>query len=47
MLLPLLAPAWSSAALLAAGAAWSAALLLYLVVYTPWLLQTRADGRDG
>lgn len=30
-----------------AAAAWSAAFLLYLFKYTPWLVQARPDGRDG
>jgi uncharacterized protein involved in response to NO len=37
-------PSW---AWVASGAAWSAAFLLYLVVFTPWLTRARADGRDG
>jgi len=30
-----------------AAIAWSLAFLLYLWKYTPWLLQTRLDGKDG
>jgi uncharacterized protein involved in response to NO len=41
MLMP---PAW---AWWATGGAWSLAFALYLVVYTPWLCRTRADGLDG
>lgn len=42
---PLVGPAeW---AWWAAGAAWSAAFLIYLVVFTPWLLRPRLDGKDG
>ncbi len=44
---PMLAPAWSQAALIAAAAAWSLAFGIYLVVFTPWLLRTRLDGKDG
>jgi uncharacterized protein involved in response to NO len=33
--------------LIAAAAAWSAAFVLYLWVFTPWLLATRLDGKDG
>ena len=33
--------------LIAAAAAWSSAFGLYLWVFTPWLLRTRADGKDG
>ncbi|WP_425260728.1 NnrS family protein [Rubrivivax sp. RP6-9] len=47
VLLPLAAPQWLAAALVAAALAWSAAFAIYLVVYTPWLLAPRADGRDG
>jgi uncharacterized protein involved in response to NO len=43
-----LAPPGSQQALLLASAAcWSAAFLLYLAVYAPYLLTTRIDGRDG
>ena len=33
--------------LLLAATAWSVAFLLYLWKFTPWLLQTRLDGKDG
>lgn len=33
--------------LLASGLAWSAAFLLYLVVYGPYLCRARVDGREG
>jgi len=33
--------------LIAAAASWSAAFLLYLIVYTPYLSQARLDGREG
>ncbi len=46
-LLPLLAPSLYVFALLAAGLAWSAAFLIYLWRYTPWLLRPRLDGKDG
>jgi len=42
-----LAPAAREAALLAATLCWSAAFLLYLAVYGPYLCRTRIDGRDG
>lgn len=45
--LPLLSPALHPAALVLAAAAWSSAFLTYLWVYTPWLTQTRLDGKDG
>jgi len=43
LLLPSLYVVW----LLVAGAAWSAAFLIYLWIYTPWLARTRLDGKDG
>jgi uncharacterized protein involved in response to NO len=36
-----------SLAMLAAAMAWSSAFVIYLYVYTPWLLAARVDGRDG
>jgi uncharacterized protein involved in response to NO len=36
-----------SAMLVIAAGCWSAAFLLYVVVYAPYLLQARVDGRDG
>ena len=36
-----------SLALLGAAIAWSSAFVIYLYVYTPWLLAARVDGRDG
>lgn len=47
VLLPLLAPGLLVAWLIAAAAAWSAAFLIYLWIFTPWLLRTRLDGKDG
>ena len=47
VVLPLLAPQWLVQSLLAAALAWSAAFGIYLVIYTPWLLSTRLDGKDG
>lgn len=44
---PLVAPDTYLTALSAAGALWSAAFLLYLVVYVPLLIAPRADGRPG
>jgi uncharacterized protein involved in response to NO len=48
-LLPLAAPSGLpySLGLLAAAAAWSGAFATYLWVFTPWLLGTRLDGKDG
>jgi len=47
VLSPLLAPAWYGASIVAAATLWSAAFLIYLWVFTPWLMQTRLDGKDG
>ena len=47
LLLPLLLPSLYVVWLLVAGAAWSAAFLIYLWIYTPWLARTRLDGKDG
>ena len=33
--------------LLAAAVLWSVAFVLYLWIFTPWLMQTRLDGKDG
>ena len=44
---PLLTPAWYNASVVAAAVLWSAAFLIYLWVFTPWLMQTRLDGKDG
>ena len=45
--LPLLVPALYTPALIATAALWSAAFLIYLWIYTPWLMSTRLDGKDG
>lgn len=47
VLLPIVAPHWLVMSLWIAAVAWSLAFLLYLVVYTPWLMRTRLDGKDG
>ncbi len=47
VVLPLLAPSFYVVALLASSVAWSAAFLIYLWIYTPWLARTRLDGKDG
>jgi len=47
VLLPLVAPQTTLLALSGAALAWSAGFLIYLWVYTPWLLRTRVDGKDG
>lgn len=47
VVLPLVMPALYLVALLGAAIAWSVAFLIYLWVFTPWLMRTRLDGRDG
>ncbi len=47
VLLPIVAPQWLVLSLLGAALAWSAGFALYLAVFTPWLLTTRLDGKDG
>ena len=47
VLVPLLAPSLYIASLIAAAVAWSAAFLIYLWIFAPWLMQTRLDGKDG
>jgi len=44
---PIFVPQWYGPTLVLAAAAWSIAFGIYLVLFTPWLLQTRADGKDG
>jgi uncharacterized protein involved in response to NO len=47
VLLPVVAPGLYVASLVIAAALWSVAFVLYLWVFTPWLMQTRLDGKDG
>jgi uncharacterized protein involved in response to NO len=47
VLLPLVAPAHTADWLVVAAAAWATAFALYLWVFTPWLLSSRLDGKDG
>jgi uncharacterized protein involved in response to NO len=47
VLQPLAVPQWLPLALVIAAVAWSLAFAIYLFIYTPWLLQTRVDGKDG
>lgn len=44
---PLIAPESLATSLVTAATLWSAAFILYLMVFTPWLMRTRADGQDG
>ncbi|MDO8456705.1 MAG: NnrS family protein [Burkholderiaceae bacterium] len=45
--LPLVSPGLLVVSLIGAATAWSVAFLLYLWMFTPWLMQTRLDGKDG
>lgn len=47
VLLPVLVPALYNQAVAAAALAWSAAFLIFLWQYTPWLVSARPDGKDG
>ena len=47
VLVPLVAPQWYLSSLVVAAAAWTVAFVIYLVMYTPWLMSTRLDGKDG
>jgi uncharacterized protein involved in response to NO len=47
VLLPLVSPAHTADWLVVGAAAWAAAFALYLWVFTPWLLNSRLDGKDG
>lgn len=47
VLLPLLVPSLYVYGVVAAAGVWSAAFLVFLWKYSPWLLSTRSDGKDG
>nr|MDP2190323.1 NnrS family protein [Rhodoferax sp.] len=47
VLLPLVAPSLLLVSLIGSALAWSAAFLIYLWIFTPWLMRTRLDGKDG
>jgi len=47
VLLPLVSPGLLALSLIGAAVAWSAAFLIYLWIFTPWLMRTRLDGKDG
>ena len=48
VLVPLIAPPdWFAHYVTGAAVTWSAAFVIYLVIYTPWLTRTRVDGKDG
>lgn len=44
---PMLAPGWYAAGLVAAGVFWTLAFAVYLGTFAPLLLQPRADGKPG
>jgi len=47
VLLPLVSDLLYVPALVGAAAAWGLAFVVYLWIYTPWLMRTRVDGKDG
>jgi uncharacterized protein involved in response to NO len=47
VVVPLLAPQFLVSSVAVAAIAWSLAFVLYLAVYTPWLMRARVDGKDG
>ena len=47
VLVPAVVPAWYTYALEGAACLWAIAFAIYLVIYTPWLMRTRLDGKDG
>ena len=47
VLLPLLLPSLYTVSLVASAVAWSVAFVIYLWIFTPWLVSTRLDGKDG
>lgn len=47
VLLPLASARLLTASLVGAALAWTAAFGIYLLIYTPWLMRGRLDGKDG
>ncbi len=47
VLAPMAIPAWTAAAVVASGAAWTLGFGLFVLVYAPMLWRPRADGRPG
>ena len=47
VLVPMFLPTFYSTALALAAGAWSLAFLIYLWIFSPWLMRTRLDGKDG
>jgi uncharacterized protein involved in response to NO len=44
---PLLSPQLHTASILVSGVLWICAFAIFLVVFTPWLVSRRVDGREG
>lgn len=47
VVLPAINPVWYLDALTIAAWLWAPAFAIYLIIYTPWLMQSRLDGKDG
>ena len=47
VLVPLASAQWYITSVVLATAAWTVAFGIYLVMFTPWLLRSRLDGKDG
>ncbi len=47
VLVPAVHPQWYAGALHGTACLWAAAFAIYVVIYTPWLMRTRLDGKDG
>ena len=47
VLVPAVQPGWTAYALEAAACLWGIAFAIYLFIYTPWLMRSRLDGKDG
>jgi len=47
VLLPIVAPQAFALWIGGAAIAWSAAFMIYIWIYAPWLASTRVDGKDG
>ena len=47
VLLPLVSAHLLTVSLIGAALAWTIAFGIYLVIYAPWLMRTRLDGKDG
>jgi uncharacterized protein involved in response to NO len=46
-LLPIFLPLWFPQLIIASGALWIAAFVIFVIIYTPILAQPRIDGRPG